>query len=49
VAIAWLLHQAPNILVIPGTSRLTHLRENLAAADLGLPGDALAELDSVAA
>jgi pyridoxine 4-dehydrogenase len=49
VAIAWLLHQAPNILVIPGTSSLAHLRENLAAADLALPGDALAELDAIAA
>ncbi|MEU7765698.1 oxidoreductase [Nocardia sp. NPDC049190] len=45
VAIAWLLHQAPNILVIPGTSTVTHLRENLAAAHLALPEDALAELD----
>jgi pyridoxine 4-dehydrogenase len=48
VAIAWLLHQAPNVLVIPGTSRVTHLRENLAAADLALPEDALAALDGIA-
>jgi aryl-alcohol dehydrogenase-like predicted oxidoreductase len=48
VAIAWLLHQAPNVLVIPGTSRVTHLRENLAAADLVLPEDALAALDGIA-
>ena len=49
VAIARLLHQSPNILVIPGTSKVAHLRENLAAADLTLPGDALAELDSISA
>jgi aryl-alcohol dehydrogenase-like predicted oxidoreductase len=48
VALAWLLHRSPNILVIPGTSSLAHLRENLAAADLGLPDDAVAELDHVA-
>ena len=48
VAIAWLLHQAPNVLVIPGTARVTHLRENLAAADLVLPEDALAALDGIA-
>jgi aryl-alcohol dehydrogenase-like predicted oxidoreductase len=47
VALAWLLRRAPNILVIPGTSSLAHLRENLAAADLHLPDDALAELDRV--
>jgi aryl-alcohol dehydrogenase-like predicted oxidoreductase len=49
VAIAWLLHTAPNVIVIPGTSQVTHLRENLAAADLALPADALAELDGIAA
>ena len=49
VAIAWLLHKAPNVLVIPGTARLSHLRENLAAADLALPEDAVAELDTIAA
>ncbi len=49
VALAWLLHRAPNILLIPGTSSLAHLRENLAAADLALPADALAELDGMAA
>jgi pyridoxine 4-dehydrogenase len=48
VALAWLLRRAPNILVIPGTSSLAHLRENLAAADLRLPDDALAELEQVA-
>jgi aryl-alcohol dehydrogenase-like predicted oxidoreductase len=49
VAIAWLLHRSPNILVIPGTSKVAHLRENLAAADLALPEDALAELDGISA
>ncbi|HEX8604760.1 MAG TPA: aldo/keto reductase family oxidoreductase [Pseudoduganella sp.] len=48
VAIAWLLQRSPNILVIPGTSSLVHLRENLAAAELVLPGDAVAELDALA-
>jgi aryl-alcohol dehydrogenase-like predicted oxidoreductase len=47
VALAWLLHRAPNILLIPGTSSLAHLRENLAAADLVLPGDALAQLAAI--
>jgi len=49
VALAWLLHRAPNILLIPGTSSRGHLRENLAAAELTLPSDALAELDGIAA
>jgi len=44
VALAWLLARAPNILLIPGTASLGHLRENLAAADLSLPAEALAEL-----
>jgi aryl-alcohol dehydrogenase-like predicted oxidoreductase len=47
VALAWLLHRSPNILLIPGTSSLDHLRANVAAADLALPDDALAELDSI--
>lgn len=47
VALAWLLHRAPNILLIPGTSSLTHLRENLAAAELALSKEALAHLDSI--
>jgi pyridoxine 4-dehydrogenase len=47
VALAWLLHRSPNILLIPGTSSVGHLRENLAAASLKLPGDALAELDRI--
>ena len=46
-ALAWLLHRAPNILLIPGTSSRAHLRENLAAATLTLPADALAELDGI--
>ena len=48
VALAWLLRRAPNILLIPGTSSVTHLRENFAAAELNLPDDALMELDGVA-
>jgi aryl-alcohol dehydrogenase-like predicted oxidoreductase len=48
VALAWLLRRAPNILLIPGTSSLAHLRENLAAASLELPGDAFARLDAIA-
>lgn len=48
VALAWLLGRAPNILLIPGTSSVAHLRENLAAAELDLPEDALRELDGVA-
>ena len=49
VALAWLLRRAPNILLIPGTSSLAHLRENLAAAALTLPEDAMATLDKIAA
>ncbi|MDN7522190.1 aldo/keto reductase family oxidoreductase [Burkholderia orbicola] len=48
VALAWLLRRAPNLLLIPGTSSVAHLRENLAAADLDLPADALAALDGIA-
>ena len=47
VALAWLLHRSPNILLIPGTSSLEHLRENLRAATLQLPPDAIEELDSI--
>ncbi len=47
VALAWLLRRAPNILLIPGTSSLGHLRENLAAAELTLPDDAMATLDGI--
>jgi pyridoxine 4-dehydrogenase len=49
VALAWLLRRAPNILLIPGTSSVGHLRENLAAADLVLPDDAITVLDRIAA
>ncbi|GAC1041731.1 aldo/keto reductase family oxidoreductase [Rhizobium sp. No.120] len=48
VALAWLLQRAPNILLIPGTSSLAHFRENIAAAELKLPEDAIAELDRIA-
>ncbi|MET3823694.1 pyridoxine 4-dehydrogenase [Burkholderia sp. PvR073] len=48
-ALAWLLRRAPNILLIPGTSSVAHLRENLAAGALVLPDDAVRELDGVAA
>ena len=49
VALAWLLHRSPNILLIPGTSSVAHLRENLAAGRLTLSPQALAELDRIAA
>ncbi|MBB3950270.1 aldo/keto reductase family oxidoreductase [Aureimonas jatrophae] len=48
VALAWLLQRAPNILLIPGTSSVAHLRENLAAGDLPLPSEAVARLDAIA-
>src|SRR6185312_14815011 len=48
-ALAWLLRRSPNILLIPGTSSQVHLRENLAAAALDLPQDAVTALDAVAA
>ncbi|MDM0004792.1 aldo/keto reductase family oxidoreductase [Variovorax sp. J22G73] len=48
VALAWLLQRAPNILLIPGTSSVGHLNENLAAVDLRLPADAIAKLDRIA-
>jgi aryl-alcohol dehydrogenase-like predicted oxidoreductase len=47
VALAWLLQRSPTMVLIPGTSSLAHLRENVAAADLLLPPDALAELDAI--
>ena len=47
VALAWLLHRAPNILLIPGTSSVAHLRENVAAATLSLSEDVLAELEGL--
>jgi aryl-alcohol dehydrogenase-like predicted oxidoreductase len=49
VALAWLLERSPNILLIPGTSSVAHLTENLAVADLALPADALAELETIGA
>jgi len=48
VALAWLLERSPNILLIPGTSSVAHLRENLQAATLRLPSESIAELDSIA-
>ena len=47
VALAWLLHRSPNILLIPGTSSVAHLRENLEAATLRIPAEVLASLDSI--
>jgi aryl-alcohol dehydrogenase-like predicted oxidoreductase len=47
VALAWLLHRSPNILLIPGTSSVEHLRENLQAASLQLPPEILADLDAI--
>jgi pyridoxine 4-dehydrogenase len=49
IALAWLLHRSRNILLIPGTSSVAHLRENLAAADLTLSQQTLVELDGIAA
>ena len=48
VALAWLLQRSPAMVLIPGTSSLAHLRENIAAADLVLPPEAVAELDAIA-
>jgi aryl-alcohol dehydrogenase-like predicted oxidoreductase len=49
VALAWLLQRSPNILLIPGTSKVGHLRENLAAANLQLPSDTVRVLDQIGA
>jgi aryl-alcohol dehydrogenase-like predicted oxidoreductase len=49
VALAWLLQRSPNILLIPGTSSVAHLNENLAAAALELSPESVAELDGIAA
>jgi aryl-alcohol dehydrogenase-like predicted oxidoreductase len=49
VALAWLLHRAKNILMIPGTSSVGHLRENLAAAEIELPAEVLERLDTIGA
>ncbi len=48
VALAWLLHRSPNVLLIPGTSSVAHLRENLAAAELTLSQHVILELDEIA-
>ena len=48
VALAWLLQRSPNLLLIPGTSSVAHLRENLASVDLQLSPDVVAELDGIA-
>jgi diketogulonate reductase-like aldo/keto reductase len=47
VALAWLLQRSPNMLLIPGTSSVEHLRENLKAATLQLPAEIIADLDSI--
>jgi len=47
VALAWLLQRSPTMVLIPGTSSPAHLRENIAAADLALPPEAVAELDAI--
>jgi pyridoxine 4-dehydrogenase len=47
VALAWLLRRSPNMLLIPGTASVSHLRENVAAATLELPPDAMADLDAI--
>jgi aryl-alcohol dehydrogenase-like predicted oxidoreductase len=49
VALAWLIQRSPNVLLIPGTSSLSHLRENLAAAELTLAPETVAELDGIGA
>ncbi|TDH61985.1 aldo/keto reductase family oxidoreductase [Dankookia rubra] len=49
VALAWLLRRSPNILLIPGTASVVHLRENLAAAEVALPDEMAAVLDRIAA
>jgi len=49
VALAWLLQRSTNLVLIPGTSSVEHLRQNLAAAELRLPADAVARLDTIAA
>jgi len=48
VALAWLLQRSPNVLLIPGTSSVAHLRQNVEGAGLELPDDAVAELDAIA-
>jgi aryl-alcohol dehydrogenase-like predicted oxidoreductase len=48
VALAWLLHRSPNILLIPGTSSVAHLRDNISAAALTLSENDLTELNGIA-
>jgi aryl-alcohol dehydrogenase-like predicted oxidoreductase len=48
VALAWLLQRSPNVLLIPGTSSVDHLRENLAVADLELPAAEVEQLNTIA-
>jgi aryl-alcohol dehydrogenase-like predicted oxidoreductase len=48
LALAWLLQRSPNILLIPGTSSVQHLRENLQASRLHIPAEVLADLNSIA-
>ena len=47
VALAWLLRRSPNVLLIPGTSTVAHLRQNVGAAGLDLDADTVAELDAI--
>ena len=47
IALAWLLHRSPSMLLIPGTSRIAHLRENVEAAAIELPAAALSTLDAI--
>jgi pyridoxine 4-dehydrogenase len=47
IALAWLLQRSPNLLLIPGTSSVEHLRENVAGAGLQLSADVIAELDAI--
>jgi aryl-alcohol dehydrogenase-like predicted oxidoreductase len=47
VALAWLLQRSPNILVIPGTSSIEHLRENLQSSTLQIPPEVIADLDAI--
>jgi pyridoxine 4-dehydrogenase len=47
VAESWLLQRSPNVMLIPGTSSVDHLRENIAGAALALPPDSIAELDAI--
>jgi pyridoxine 4-dehydrogenase len=49
LALAWLLQRSPNILLIPGTSSVEHLRENMKAASLQLPRETVAKLDAIGA